>query len=100
MLKVYGSEICIDCRMFKELRAERGFEVEYVDITENTANLRAFLQLRDHEKAFDEVKEHGGIGIPAFVREDGEVTVDLNTALGWIGQEPVACFGESCTLCK
>ncbi len=100
MLKVYGSEICIDCRMFKMLREERGFEVEYIEITENTANMRAFLQLRDQEKAFDEVKARGGIGIPAFVKEDGEVTLDLNTALGWIGQEKVACFGESCTLCK
>lgn len=90
MMKVYGSEICIDCREFKAIMAERGFEAEYVDITENTANLRAFLQLRDHEAAFEEIKVRGGIGIPAFVREDGAVTLDLNTALGWIGQEPVA----------
>ena len=99
-MKVYGSQICIDCREFKSLMEERGFEVDYVDITENTANLRAFLQLRDHEPAFDEIKERGGIGIPAFVREDGEVTLDLNTALSWIGQEPVASTSEGCALCK
>ena len=99
-MKVYGSEICIDCREFKALMQERGFEVEYVDITESTANLRAFLQLRDHEQAFDEVKARGGIGIPAFVREDGAVTLDLNTALGWIGQEPVEPAGAGCASCK
>ena len=100
MLKVYGSEICGDCREFKALMAERGFAVDYVDITEDVANLRAFLQLRDHEKAFDEVRERGSIGIPVFVKEDGEVTLDLNTALGWIGQEPVADEDDGCAFCK
>lgn len=99
-MKVYGSEICIDCRDFKAIMAERGFEVDYVDITENTANLRAFLQLRDHESAFDEIKARGGIGIPAFVGENGEVTLDLNTALGWIGQEPVVIERPGCANCK
>lgn len=100
MLKVYGAEICPDCREFKALQKERGFETEYVEITESTANLRAFLQLRDHEKAFDAVRERGSIGIPAFVKEDGEVTLDLNTALGWIGQEAVEDADEGCASCK
>lgn len=97
---VYGSEICGDCREFKALMAQRGFTVEYVDITENVANLRAFLQLRDHEKAFEEVKARGSIGIPAFVKEDGEVTLDLNTALSWIGEDPVEEEEEGCAFCK
>ena len=88
-MKVYGAEICIDCRDFKQIMAERGFEVEYVDITESTANLRAFLQIRDTAPAFDAVRGEGRIGIPAFENEDGTVTLDLNTALGWIGQQPV-----------
>lgn len=99
MLKVYGSEICGDCRDFHALMAQRGFEVDYVDITENVGNLRAFLQLRDSEAAFAPVREKGSIGIPAFVREDGAVTLDLNTALGWIGQEPVE-EEEGCAFCK
>ena len=89
MLKVYGSDICGDCRDFKAVKAERGFEVEYIDITESTKNLREFLQLRDSSAAFAPVKERGSIGIPAFVNENGDVTVDLNTALAWIGQAPV-----------
>lgn len=99
-MKVYGSEICGDCREFKALMAQRGFTVDYVDITENVANLRDFLQLRDHEAAFADVRERGSIGIPAFVREDGEVTVDLNTALAWIGQAPVAEDDGGCASCK
>lgn len=99
-MKVYGAEICIDCREFKQLMAERGFEVEYVDITESTLNLRTFLKLRDEKPAFDEIKARGGIGIPAFEKEDGEVTLDLNTALSWIGQEPVEEKGFVCASCK
>ena len=100
MMKVYGAEICIDCREFKSLMAERGFEVEYVDITASTMNLRAFLKLRDEKDAFDAIKARGGIGIPAFVGENGEVTLDLNTALGWIGQEPVVIERPGCANCR
>ncbi len=100
MMKVYGAEICIDCREFKSLMAERGFEVEYVDITASTMNLRAFLKLRDEKPAFDAIKARGGIGIPAFEKEDGEVTLDLNTALSWIGQEPVETEESGCSTCK
>lgn len=88
-MKVFGSDICGDCRDFKALMRSRGFEVEYVDITENVVNLKAFLKLRDSEAEFDAVRQRGGIGIPAFVREDGAVTLNVNAALEWIGQPPV-----------
>ena len=39
MMKVYGAEICMDCRNYKAIQKTRGFEAEYIDITENTANL-------------------------------------------------------------
>ena len=57
MLKVYSSDICVDCRNFKAIQKNRGFEVEYVDITENTMNLREFLGIRDCASIFDEVKQ-------------------------------------------
>ena len=99
-MKVYGADICGDCRNFKALMAERGFEVEYIDITESVKNLREFLQLRDGNTVFDAVKERGSIGIPAFENSDGYVTVDLNTALEWIGQPPVEDDGPACAFCK
>lgn len=100
-MKVYGSDICGDCRAFKALMEQRGFEADYIDITENVANLRAFLHLRDHEAVYEEVREKGSIGIPAFVSDNGEVTLDLNTALAWIGQEPIEEEdGSVCEHCK
>ena len=88
-MKVYGAEICIDCRNYKAIQESRGFEAEYIDITENTANLREFLEIRDNDPIFAPVTEHHGIGIPLFVREDGVKTFDIDEALSWIGQAPV-----------
>ena len=88
-MKVYGSDICIDCRNYKAIQKNRGFAAEYIDITENTQNLREFLHFRDNEPVFDPVRQHGGIGIPLFVREDGVKTFDINEALSWLGQPPV-----------
>lgn len=65
-MKVYGAEICIDCRNYKAIQQSRGFEAEYVDITADTTNLREFLSIRDNEPIFDEVRAHNGIGIPSF----------------------------------
>lgn len=88
-MKVYGADICIDCRNYKAVQRSRGFAAEYVDITESTLNLREFLKLRDEAPLFDAVKQHGGIGIPLFVREDGTMTLDINEALSWIGERAV-----------
>lgn len=90
MLKVYGAEICIDCRNFKAIQKNRGFDAEYIDITESTKNLREFLMIRDQDPVFDSVKENHSIGIPLFVKEDGTKTFDFDEAFAWIGQPPVA----------
>ena len=63
-MKVYGAQICADCRNYKAIQKSRGFEAEYVDITEDTGKLKEFLQIRDHDPVLAPVKERGGIGIP------------------------------------
>lgn len=98
-MKVYGSDICPGCRDFKALQTQRGFEAEFIDITASVPNLRAFLKIRDNNPLFDEVRARGSIGIPAFENENGEVTLDVNTALAWIGEAP-AEEEEGCASCK
>ena len=88
-MKVYGAEICIDCRNYKAIEKSRGFSAEYIDITYDTKNLKEFLAIRDTDPVFEEVRARHGIGIPLFVREDGAKTFDINEAFAWIGQEPV-----------
>ncbi len=87
-MKIYGADICIDCRNLKHIVKTRGLELDYRDITADTLTLREFLAIRDHSEAFHECKERGGIGIPCFVEGD-QVTLDIDEAFSWIGQEPV-----------
>ena len=88
-MKVYGTDICIDCRNYKAIQKNRGFEAEYIDITENTDHLKEFLAMRDQEDLYAPVRENHGIGIPLFVKEDGTKTFDIDEAFSWIGQPPV-----------
>jgi hypothetical protein len=37
--------------------------------------MSAFMKLRDNNPAFDEMKAIGDVGIPAFVFEDGRVSI-------------------------
>lgn len=95
MITLYGSTICIDCRNTLAVLKSRGLEDQFhwVDITANTTNLKAFLTLRDRKPEFAPVQEGENgtsfIGIPAFVKEDGTITLDLDEALSWLGQPPV-----------
>lgn len=88
MMKVYGADICIDCRNLKHIMKTRGLELDYCNITADTQTLREFLAIRDHNEAFNECKVRGGIGIPCFVDGD-RVTLDIDEAFSWIGQPPV-----------
>lgn len=88
-MKVYGADICIDCRNYKAIQKSRGFEAEYVDIIESTTNLKEFLKIRDTEDIFKPVKEKGGLGIPLFVNDNGDMTFDIDEAFAWIGQGKV-----------
>lgn len=107
-MKVYGTDICIDCRNFKAIRNTRGLDIAYIDITEDTSKLKEFLLMRDTDPIFEEVKKSGGIGIPLFVHEDGRKTLDQDEALSWIGEPPVRedeivehrniCACENCKL--
>ena len=76
MLKVYGLKICPDTVECCEALTRAGVEYEFLDFAEKTANLKAFLKLRDSSPLFDSVRQEGGIGIPCIQREDGSITFD------------------------
>ena len=76
MLKVYGMKICPDTVECCEALTRAGVEYEFLDFAEKTANLKAFLKLRDSSPLFDSVLQEGGIGIPCIQREDGSITFD------------------------
>ena len=76
MLKVYGMKICPDTVECCEALTRAGVEYEFLDFAKKTANLKAFLKLRDSSPLFDPVRQEGGIGIPCIQREDGSITFD------------------------
>ncbi len=88
-MKVYGADICIDCRNFKHINKLRDLNLEYTNITADTTALKEFLMLRDKNDVFKECRENGGIGIPCFVSDDNKITLDIDEAFSWIGQPPV-----------
>ena len=76
-VKMFGTRNCPDVRAALETIAEKGLDVEFVNIDESTANLKLFLRLRDKAPEFDEIKKNGAIGVPCFV--DGKrIFFDIN----------------------
>ena len=51
-------------------------EFLYINIGENSRNLSAFMRLRDKSPVFDHCREIGDVGVPAFVFEDGRISID------------------------
>ena len=76
MLMVYGMKICPDTVACLEALTKADIEFEYLDLAEKTANLKAFLKLRDSSPLFDAVRQEGNIGIPCVQREDGSITLN------------------------
>jgi glutaredoxin-related protein len=81
VLKVYGAANCVDTSDAVKKLKEMGIKFEFLDFCESSANLRAFMNIRDKEPIFDKVKEEGGVGMPCFVRPDGKITLELDEAL-------------------
>lgn len=73
VITVYGTHTCPDCSFVEDqIKDDDGFR--FVDIGSHVKNLKAFMALRDSDQVFNSVKNKD-IGIPAFVHEDGTVTL-------------------------
>ncbi len=76
MIRIYGMPTCPYCDYIHEQIIGREDEFEYINIGENIRNMSAFTHLRDTDPVFERMKAIGDVGIPAFVLEDGSVTLD------------------------
>ncbi|MCR5300360.1 MAG: hypothetical protein K6D92_05655 [Erysipelotrichaceae bacterium] len=76
MIKIYGMPTCPYCDYIHEQIQGREDEFEYINIGENIRNLGTFIRMRDTDPVFDYLKSIGDVGVPAFVFEDGRVSVD------------------------
>ncbi len=76
MIKIYGMPTCPYCDFVHEQIKGRESEFRYINIAENIRNMSEFTRLRDVDPAFAHSKEIGDVGIPAFVLEDGRISLD------------------------
>ena len=58
MLKVYGADICIDCRNYKEIKEKRGFEAEYIDIISHN-NIKKRQKKIQTIEYYNDIKKKG-----------------------------------------
>ena len=89
-VQIYGSQQCPGCVEAKKALSEKGADFEFIDLSENLYNLKRFLAFRDQEEIYKPFREQalkkdypdeGRIGIPCFVLEDGERTMDFDYVL-------------------
>lgn len=73
---IYVMESCPDCKLVKS-KVGNDDRFEIIDIGKDVKDLKKFLSLRDNNKAFDEIKESGSIGIPCIVFPNGKISFDV-----------------------
>lgn len=98
MLKIYGSEFCPDCIACKNNFDHYGIPYEFLDVMKSLKNLKGFLLYRDMSPVFDHLKVIHDIGLPAIVKENGEVFTDWETYLIEKGLTPLTNEHKSCSI--
>ena len=78
---VIGSHLCPDTLYALNKLSEAKADIEFKNLSASLPDLKAYLALQDSDPRYAVVKQSGGIGIPAFVLEDGTVTLDLGDVL-------------------
>ena len=92
MIKVYVMSTCSHCAAIKPvIMNDPRFEI--IDIGAHVHNLKEFIQLRDNNPSFNDIKKKGKVGIPCFVSEDGKVSFSIEGL-----PQPETQQGESCSL--
>ena len=84
MRKIYGTMLCPDCVDCCADLDNAGISYDFLDISGDLRNLKAFLALRDTDPAFAEIRGTERIGIPCIVNEAGEVAFDW---AGYVSQD-------------
>ncbi len=97
MIKIYGMGTCPDCTYLYD-QIEGNDNYEYVDIGSHVRLMKEWLRLRDKESCFDEAKREGYAGLPAFVLEDGRVTLSPEEA--GLKSRPVDQTPENAIACS
>lgn len=81
-MKVYGSHLCPDTLYAISVLKSKGIDFEFVNASASLADMKRFIKLREENPSvYDAVRAAGGLGIPAFLTDDGSLTLDLADAV-------------------
>ena len=78
---IIGSHLCPDTLGALGKLTAAGVEYEFKNILGSHDDLKTYLNLREHHELYAEVRGTDRLGIPCFVCENGEITMDLETVL-------------------
>ncbi len=81
-ITVVGSHLCPDTLYALQQLSAAGVEVSFKDILSCHADLRYYLNLREHSAAYAQIRGTDRLGVPCFIREDGTETLELRDIIG------------------
>lgn len=80
-LTMIGSHLCQDTLYVLIKLKEKGAEIKFQDISSSFSALKKYVEIREQNPKYEQVKKNGGIGIPFMIFEDGTETLSLEDAL-------------------
>jgi len=78
---VIGSHLCPDTLAALGKLSAVGADIDFKDILSCHADLKEYLKLRDTNVLYEEIRGTERLGVPCFILENNEVTMDINKAL-------------------
>lgn len=87
--------MCPDCVECEKNFDRCGIPYRFVDINASLSNLKQFLILRDSSPVFDRCKKVSDIGLPALVKDDGEVFLSWEKYLEEQGHQAITEKAEA-----
>lgn len=78
---VVGSHLCEDTKNTLMTLKEKDIEVKFFNLSEDLSALKKYLQYRETEVMYEEIRRNGGIGIPLLILEDGTKTFNIDDIL-------------------
>lgn len=80
-LTMIGSHLCQDTLYALMKLKEAGAEIDFQDISSSFPALKKYVETREQNPKYEQVKKNGGIGIPFMIFEDGTETFSLEEVL-------------------
>lgn len=86
-IRLLGSHLCQDTLYALMKLKDEKVTVEFGNISTNFPVLKEFMNMREQDPVFCQVKEQGGLGIPLFILEDGTRSLSLSDVLARVKGE-------------